>query len=257
MKYHVLLPSPSNYIGKSHNHAATIPTTHSYVLTALIQDLVAWIAVAVVFLSKLYPPHLQFFFFLLTVNSSSYSRRFSFLWIQQFYPFYPLPTRLVRGFTPGGLLSNPWSQTTEFHVQCPSIPHRVYLPSFLPPVGPLLLFFFFLFRSSHVLYLHICSFLARSNLNPGSLGRLFSPLPCLLLLFFPFLSFSVFFFLPFFSLLSFPLSSLFFVSFFYCPNDLRLSCVCVVSLSWVAKRYSRFFQARVMRRTHRYGPGTS
>ena len=63
----------------------------------------------------------------------------------------------------------------------------------------------------------------------------------------------------------------FLISLFLFPTELRLSCVCVVigatryyvqyirgSLSWVASGiYSRFFQARVVRRMHQYGPGTS
>ena len=90
-------------------------------------------------------------------------------------------------------------------------------------------------------------------------------LSCLFLSFLCFscLSFFVFRFL----VLSF-LYLLFFSFCFFFPIDLRLSCVCVVIgttckiyvvvfLRWQASGISRFFQARVVRRMHQYGPGTS
>ena len=96
-----------------------------------------------------------------------------------------------------------------------------------------------------------------------------SLLPVLVFLFLLILSFLFFLFL--FRFL-FSLSSLFFafpsllICFcFFFPIDLRLSCVGVVIDSTcniyvvvflAGKRYRRCFQARVMRRMHRPGPGT-
>ena len=82
-----------------------------------------------------------------------------------------------------------------------------------------------------------------------------------------FLSFPFSFF-AFLSSLSFPLSSfLFYVSFFQLTCVCRAyTCVVIGTIvraiyAWYSflggKRYNRFFQARVVRRMHRYGPGTS
>ena len=91
-------------------------------------------------------------------------------------------------------------------------------------------------------------------------------LSCLFLLFLP----SSLFFLSSFefshSFLLFSLLYLTFIFLFICfLIDLLLSCVCVVVLrakyTWKSfsggKRYGRFFQSRVVRRMHQYGPGTS
>ena len=113
-----------------------------------------------------------------------------------------------------------------------------------------------------------------------------SPMPslvsCLLVWHSSLFSFPCFLFLSCLSLLflscllSFPISFfrflvssflffIFFSCFFFFPIDLRLSCVCVVIritcnmyvVTFFGWQVSRFFQARVVRRMHQYGPGTS
>ena len=137
------------------------------------------------------------------------------------------------------------------------------LAVFCPPV--LLIFPVLAVFQSSVLTAVFTQFLGSASTT------FFSPflslLPLLVSSFLAFVVFSFhsFPFFAFFSFISFPFSSLlFFVSFF--QIDLSLTCVCVVigttrNIHMVVfpgwQAVESVFQARVVKRMHQYGPGTS